>query len=158
MDISEIINKNAIEIGFHAKSKAEVLDRLAELLLLDDAISSKEIFLQDVMKREAEGITGIGDDIAIPHGKSATVKKNCVALCICQEPIAWESIDDTPVRIVVLFAVKAVDTDLTHLRMMAAVASALADQEVRSAIKEAKTASELVRALNKQRKEATALR
>ena len=73
MDITEIINKNAIEIGYKAKSKIDVLERLTELLLLDGSISSKEVFLEDIFKRESEGVTGIGDEIAIPHGKSSAV-------------------------------------------------------------------------------------
>lgn len=130
MNFLDIINQNAIDINFDAKDKQEALRHLAELLEQDGAITDAEQFLEDVFLREAEGQTGIGDCVAIPHGKSEVVKKNCVAVGKLRSPIQWESIDEQPVRLVILFAVQAQSPAKEHLSMMAAVARLLAREDV----------------------------
>ncbi len=134
---------------------------MANLLCQDNAITSADEFIKNVYEREAEGLTGIGDGIAIPHGKSNAVIKNCIAVCKLKEPIEWASIDHQPVSLVILFAVMRDAPATTHLKMMAGVARALADTSVCSGIKKAQTPAELIMAFNShgattERKEVTA--
>ena len=115
MDFAQIINKSAVDVGYHAKDKDDALRHMIALLHKDGAVTDEEAFLKDVYAREAEGITGIGDAIAIPHGKSPVVARNCVAVCKLAAPIAWESIDDEPVELIVLFAVQSLS--LIHISL-----------------------------------------
>ena len=74
MNLSEIFNENAIAVDIPADSKMKALEYLTDLLYKDQAIGDESEFLKDVLIREGEGQTGIGDGIAIPHGKSGTVR------------------------------------------------------------------------------------
>ncbi len=148
MEFSQIINRNAIDLKYRAKDKDDVLRHMVEMLYKDGAITSVREFLDDVYLRESEGITGIGDNIAIPHGKSKCVIKNCVAVCKLVEPIEWETIDDQPVNLIILFAVTKEGATNTHLKMMACVASALAKEKVCKGIKSATTPDDLIAAFS----------
>jgi len=134
MDINKIINKNRINLELNATNKEEALNELAELLLKDGVLSSKENFINDVYLREKEGETGIGGGIAIPHGKSDSVIKTSLAIGRTKEGIEWETLDDEPVRCIILFAVRQVDRTSVHIKLLAQVAGALADDDVVAAL------------------------
>lgn len=143
MNLSEIFNENAIAVNISADSKIDALKYLIKLLYNARAIDDEGEFLQDVLLREREGQTGIGDGIAIPHGKSASVKKDCIAFGKLKQPVVWESVDDKPVSVIILFAVNKNTGAETHLRMMAMVARALADEETCQRLKEVKSKEEV---------------
>jgi PTS system fructose-specific IIA component len=130
MDITKVINKNRINLNLESTNKEEVINALAELLLKDGVLTSKEEFIRDVYLREKEGDTGIGGGIAIPHGKSDSVLKTSLAIGRTKVGIKWESLDDEPVRCIILFAVRQVDRTSTHIKLLAQVAGALAYDEV----------------------------
>ena len=133
MELRKILHEDDILIPMQADSKEEAIRQLAEMLKAHEVVMDMDAFMSDVFLREAEGVTGIGDYIAIPHGKSKGVKENRIAVGILQEPIYWESIDELPVKVVILFAVCARkhDADQSHLSMMAAVAKSLAYDDVK---------------------------
>lgn len=130
MDITKVINKNRINLNLEVANKEEAISSLAELLLRDGVITSKEEFIKDVYLREEEGETGIGGGIAIPHGKSDSVIKTSLAIGRTKEGIQWETLDGEPVRCIILFAVRQVDRTSTHIKLLAQVAGALADDNV----------------------------
>ena len=130
MNLSEIFNENAIAVDIPADSKMKALEYLTDLLYKDQAIGDESEFLKDVLIREGEGQTGIGDGIAIPHGKSGTVRKDCIAFGKLKQPVTWESVDGKPVSVIFLFAVNRTTDADNHLRMMAMVARFLADEEI----------------------------
>ena len=70
MKITDLLNKNAIQLNGTFKNKEEVIDKLIELMTTNGNITDKEKYKKVVLKREEEGTTGIGDGIAIPHGKN----------------------------------------------------------------------------------------
>ena len=80
MNLLEVINENAVAVNVKAQNKEEVFECVCDLLLKDGSITSKEEFKQDLYIRESQGKTGIGDGIAIPHGKSLAVKRNCISV------------------------------------------------------------------------------
>lgn len=129
MSVSEVINTNAVILNLEAADKAAVLDRLAELLCEDGSIGSKDAFVADVLLRESEGKTGIGGGVAIPHGKSDTVKRTCIAIAKLKEPIEWETIDGKPVRMIILFAVDGKDKNNYFVKLMSRVARLLARED-----------------------------
>lgn len=148
MNLSEIFNENAIAVNISADSKIDALKHLIKLLYNARAIDDEGGFLQDVLLREKEGQTGIGDGIAIPHGKSVSVKKDCIAFGKLKRPVVWESVDDKPVSVIILFAVNKNTGAETHLRMMAMVARALADEETCQRLKEVKSKEEVYLVIN----------
>ena len=130
MDITKVINEKTIDLDLKGRNKDEVLNELTELLFKENIISSKEGFLKDVYSREAEGQTGLGNYIAIPHGKSESVLKTSLAIGRAKESIEWETLDGKPVKCIILFAVRAVDKTTTHIKLLSQVAEALADDDI----------------------------
>lgn len=130
MDLSTIIDENRIDLELDVANKAEALDALADMLIKSGTLSSKEGFIKDVYLREAEGQTGIGGGIAIPHGKSKSVLKTSLAIGRTKKPILWESLDDEPIQCIILFAVRDVDSTTVHVKLLGEVAGKLADEEI----------------------------
>ncbi|MBP2168289.1 PTS system fructose-specific IIA component [Erwinia toletana] len=130
MDINKILNANRVTLTMNATTKDEAIQELTELLYQDGALSCKEAFIRDVYLREAEGSTGFENHIAIPHGKSSAVKQTTLAIGRTRQDIAWETLDGSKVRCIILFAVRLEDQNTTHIRLLSQVASALADDEV----------------------------
>jgi len=105
MEVKDIIDLKTVKTNMNVNTKEEALKELANLLLENGNISEEKGFIKDIYDREAEGQTGIGNYLAIPHGKSAYVKKIGVAIGINSTEIPWESLDDNGVKGIILFAV-----------------------------------------------------
>ena len=144
MVLSEVLSENIIDLELQAKSKEDVIDELSYLLFKNGKIDSVEDFVQDVMEREKEGVTGLGKGIAIPHGKSESVIKTSIAIGRTKEPIKWESLDDEPVNIIILFAVKNTDANTTHIKMLQNIAICLADDEFMIKLQGATSSAEMI--------------
>ncbi|MBP1042472.1 PTS sugar transporter subunit IIA [Vagococcus sp. BWB3-3] len=147
MEVSDIIDLKTVRTNMQAKTKEEVLQELAASLLDNGYITEIEGFIADIYAREAEGKTGIGNYIAIPHGKSAYVNKIGVAIGISQEEIPWESLDDQGVKGIILFAVGN-DTDgaTNHLKLLSLFARKLGNDEVVESLLKASSAAEVLAA------------
>ena len=126
-----------------------MLRALANAFYQEGYIGDVDEFVKSVYEREAEGATGIGNHVAIPHGKSQTVKKNGVAIAILEHEIAWESLDDTGAKVVVLFDVGD-DSEgaKEHLRMLSLFAKKLGKDSVIDALLKANSVDEVVAAFN----------
>ncbi|WP_333850222.1 PTS sugar transporter subunit IIA [Leclercia sp.] len=130
MNISNVLNIKNIKLNMTAKTKEEAIEELADLLVLDGAVTHKDVFLKDVWLREEQGSTGFENHIAIPHGKSAGVAHTALAIGRTQHQIPWETMDGSDVRCVILFAVCLVDQNATHIRLLSQVSGSLADEEI----------------------------
>lgn len=131
MNIIEILDDNLIMESLEANSKIDALDKMSENLLKYDYISDKKGFLDDVLYREEQGTTGIGNYIAIPHGQSDYVKKTTISIAKLVDEVEWETLDDNNVKVIVLFVVKnGKDFSDNHLKLLSEVASSLANDEI----------------------------
>ncbi|RKD73358.1 PTS system fructose-specific IIA component [Sinobaca qinghaiensis] len=128
LDLKELMNEHTINLHSRADSKMEVLKEMVSKLESIGSVSDASSFLKDVYAREKEGFTGIGSSIAIPHGKSESVIKNTIMIYRTNQPIEWETLDDLPVRVIILLAVKIEDQNNLHLKMLASIAGSLADE------------------------------
>ncbi|WP_434640934.1 BglG family transcription antiterminator [Thermoanaerobacterium thermosaccharolyticum] len=142
-DLAKVIKIETIKLDMEAKTKDEVLRELTTLLYNAGALSDKEAFLDDVYYRERLGSTGIGNGIAIPHGKSKYVSKTSLAIGRTKTDIEWETLDNKPVRFIILFAVKEENRDSAHIRLLSQVATKLADDEVCERLQKVKTPEEI---------------
>jgi len=144
MDLAKVIKKETIKLDMEATTKDEALIELVELLYENNKISDKEAFLKDVYYRESLGSTGIGEYIAIPHGKSKFVNKTSIAIGRTKKDIEWETLDELPVRFIILFAVTDEDKTSVHVRLLAKVASTLGNDDVCAKLLVAKTNEEIL--------------
>ncbi|SFM14895.1 fructose PTS transporter subunit IIA [Salibacterium qingdaonense] len=131
MEINEILNERTMKTNMKARTKDEALHELAGLLLENDYITDIDRFMKDIYDREEIGQTGIGNYIAIPHGKSDFVKEIGVAIGITQSEIPWETLDDHGVKGIILFAVgNDNDGADNHLKLLSMFARKLGNDEV----------------------------
>ncbi|EOH93862.1 fructose PTS transporter subunit IIA [Enterococcus pallens] len=131
MEVTDIVDLKTVKTNMNAATKDEALKDLAQELLANGYISDIDGFIKDIYAREAEGQTGIGNYIAIPHGKSAFVNKIGVAIGINEQEIPWESLDGNGVKGIILFAVGNDNEGATsHLKLLSLFARKLGNDEV----------------------------
>lgn len=148
MDYLSVIDPSLVKVEVDAADKEAVFQYAARLLRENGVLSSAEEFIKDLYLREAMGQTGIGGGVAIPHGKSGAVERTCISILKLARPVAWETADGEPVRVIILFAVSLADKNDSFLRMMAQVARKLAREGVCAKLAAARSPQELLDALS----------
>ncbi len=149
--IDEVLDPRLIKLNLNASSKRDAITQLSETLKDADYINDVPSFVKDIYLREKEGITGIGDGIAIPHGKSDYVTKVGVAIGVFNKPIEWETLDDEGVTVVILFAVSN-DTEsaCNQLKLLSLFAARLGHEDVIEKLKKATSSAELIAAFTEK--------
>lgn len=145
MELREILDKNIIRIGLEAASKDDALKKMSKLLYENGNIDDVDQFVKDIYLREQEGITGIGNGVAIPHGKSGSVNRIGVAIATLKEGIEWETLDGNKVNMIFMFCVgNDVNAARDHLVLLSKVAAKLADDELLEKISKAGSPDDVV--------------
>lgn len=148
--IANVITEKLIRLEMKAKTKKEAILELSELLKENGIIKDVDDFSSDVFQREKEGITGIGNGVAIPHGKSASVIQTSLVVGKVETPIPWESLDGQPVKVIILFAVKDIDANTVHIKLLQKVAMLLAEDTIIEKMNQATSKAELMELLAKE--------
>jgi PTS system fructose-specific IIC component len=138
MRLSELLNANSISLRLKAQTKREALVELVELLETAHGFDSQGEILDRVLRREAMMTTGIGNGIAIPHGKARSVNRMAAACAIAPEGLDFESEDGQPVYLLVLFVSPENATTL-HVRVLANLSRLLKEESVRKNLRESKS-------------------
>lgn len=146
MNLVDVLDERIINPHLPAKNKQEAINMMAEELKSAGYIENIETFVKDIYYRESQGITGIGDYIAIPHGKSDSVVNIGVAIAKLDNEIDWETLDDKGVKIIVLFAVSNNKNYAeNHMLLLAEVASKLGKKEAVRKLIDAKTSEDIIK-------------
>ena len=148
MKITDLLNENAIQLNGMANSKQEVIDKLIELMQNNGNINNKEEYRNVVMKREEEGTTGIGEGIAIPHGKSDAVSKPGLSAMVVPNGVEFYSLDGQPAKLLFLIAAPN-SKDNIHLEVLSRLSTLLMDTEFRAALMNAKTPKEFLACIDR---------
>ena len=152
MKITDLLSEKAINLHGKASSKEEAIIQLVDLMVENENISDKEAYKQAVLKREEEGTTGIGEGIAIPHGKTSAVEKPGLAAMIIPDGVDFKSLDGSPAKL--LFLIAAPNTkDNVHLDVLSRLSTLLMDAEFRQALYDAKTPKEFLECIDKAESE-----
>ncbi|OIM20771.1 PTS fructose transporter subunit IIA [Oenococcus oeni] len=147
MEAAIALDPRKIIVNSKSKNKEDVIKELTHLFFEYGDISSENDFLSDVYEREKEGPTGIGDLVAIPHGKGTSVIKPSIAIATLSNEIPWESLDDSGARIVILFAVtNDGEGSREHLKLLSEFAKKLGNEIVLEKLTKANTVSEIISA------------
>jgi len=123
MDLSDLIRPEAILPSVKATSKRQVIQELAAKGAELAGIDERQVF-ETLLEREKLGSTGIGDGIAIPHGKLPGLDQIHGAMARLTRPIDFESLDGQPVDLVFLLLVPE-DAGADHLKALARIARVL---------------------------------
>lgn len=149
MEVKDIVDVSTIDTDMNVQTKEEAIKKLSNKLFENGYISNIDGFIKDIYKREEEGKTGIGNYIAIPHGKSTSVNNVGVAIGINREEISWETLDGRGVKGVILFAVGNDNAGANeHLKILSLFARKLGNDEVVEQFLEANNVEEVIEAFN----------
>lgn len=148
MNLTTLTHPDALCVQASFASRDEAIRALAERLAALGKISSLDHFLHDVFARESEGPTALGEGLAVPHGKSNAVNEAAFAVATLRQPIDWQGVDgQESVDLIVLLAIPPSQAGTTHMQLLTALTSRLADDEARAAICAATSAEALLQAL-----------
>ena len=143
MKIIELLDKKSISLDAAPKSKSEALDLAVDLMAESGKIKDKEAYKKLVYAREEESTTGVGEGIAIPHGKGDCVDKPGLAAMVIKDGVDFEALDEEPVNI--LFLIAAPDTeDNVHLDVLSKLSMMLMDEDFRNSLINAKDVDEFI--------------
>lgn len=138
MDIRELLMKDIMIMDLKATTKAGVIDEMVHHYYEKGIIDDEELYKQDILKREAESSTGMGDGIAIPHAHDKAVKKAAVMFARSKAGVDYDSMDGQPAHLFFMIAAPK-GADNTHLAALAALSKVLMNPDVVTALKEANT-------------------
>lgn len=142
MNILDILSRKAIKVPLEAGDKKGAIDELVDLIAAEGLISQPEALRKVVWEREQQRTTGIGEGLAIPHGKSNSSKNLVVAMGRPALPIDFGAIDNKPVKLIVLLA-SPPDKTSDHIQALGKISRLMADPKFRAAAYAASTADEL---------------
>ena len=143
MRLSELLNPDAVSLRLQSRTKREVIAELVGLLEAAHGLDSQGEILDRVIRREAMMTTGIGNGVAIPHGKARAVGRMVAACAVCPEGVDFASEDGLPVHLLVLF-VSPENATTQHVRALANLSRLLKEESVRRALREAKSVDEFM--------------
>jgi len=120
--------------GVEAETKEEAIKQAVDLLYVHDRLDQPREVEEAVWDRETAYSTGFGHGFAIPHCKSAAVLSNSLVFLRLRQPVHWGSLDDQPVRVVILLAIRDADGADAHMHVFAKLARQVMHEEFRETI------------------------
>jgi PTS system nitrogen regulatory IIA component len=142
MQISDLISSDHIITNLRANSKQDVLVELAGVLVRKNKILDKETVLSILLEREKLGSTGIGDGVAIPHGKLKGLDQVIVSLGRSLSGVPFDSVDGKPVQLLFLLLAPEESAGL-YLRILAKLSRFLKNPVSKEKLLGAKSAEEM---------------
>ena len=152
MRIMDFLNEKYVSLNLKAKNKREVLEELVEPLVKGGELENKEEMVKVLLEREKLGSTGIGEGIAIPHGKTKTVKKLVAAFGRSVAGIDFDTLDGEPAHLFFLL-VAPYDSAGPHLKALARISRLLKDENFREELMKASSKEALLEAIRRQDEE-----
>ena len=147
MRITDLLDKNSISLNAAPADKKETLDLAVELMAKSGKLSDVEKYREQVYAREEESTTGIGEGIAIPHGKCDAVKAPGLAAMVIKNGVEYESLDGEPVTL--LFLIAAPNTkDNVHLDVLSKLSVMLIDENFTTSLRNAKSVDEFLQIID----------
>lgn len=129
--LTDILTKDLIILDLESDSKDSAMDELVDALATHGTVTSRSEFKKAILEREAESTTGIGMNIAIPHGKSTAVSEPCVVFGRKKVGVDWDSLDGSPAKLIFMIAVPAENQNDAHLKILQMLSRRLMDDDFR---------------------------
>lgn len=142
MKLSELLEKNGVIPDLRAKDKKGVLEELAEAMVLRKPSIDKESLVKVLLERERLGSTGIGDGVAIPHGKFHGIEHPIISFGRSRKGLDFESMDGGPVYLFFLLVAPENSASI-HLKALARIAKLLKNSSFRRVLMKAQTQEEI---------------
>jgi len=149
MLLTDILTLQRVKVPLEATTKEAVIEELVDVLAADGQVNDRDLALRAVLEREKTRTTGIGNGLAIPHGKSAAVANLVMAVGLSREGIDFDSIDGKPVRLLILLLSPA-DKTGPHIQALARISRLLSVEAFRKRLYAAQSSDELFGAIKEQ--------
>ncbi len=143
MRITDLLDKRSISLSESPKSKDEALDIAVDLMVKSGKINDKEVYRRQVYAREEESTTGIGEGIAIPHGKCDAVKSPGLAAMVVKDGVEFDALDGEPVSLIFLIAAPNTK-DNVHLDVLSKLSVLMMDEEFADHLRNASSVDEFL--------------
>lgn len=148
MRITDLLDKRSISLTGAPASKQEALDQMVDLMMKSEKINDREAYRQEVYRREEESTTGIGEGIAIPHGKGPFVDRPGLAAMVVKDGVDFDSLDGEPVHLIFLIAAPNTK-DNVHLDVLSKLSMLLMDEDFATNLKNASTVEEFLQIVDR---------
>ncbi len=152
MRIVDLLNMQGIELDLKVSNKSEAIDKIVDLMDKTGNLNDKEEYKKAILAREELSTTGIGDGIAIPHGKTKAVKKAGLAAAVCKDGVDYDALDGAPVYLFFMIAVPD-NSDNLHLEVLARLSTILMDEEFRKKLIACTDKKEFLRLIDEKESE-----
>ena len=147
MRIRDLLKEESIWLASYAENKKEALDQALALMQRSGRIADAQAYRKAVYAREAEGTTGVGEGIAIPHGKCSAVKEPGLAAMVIPNGVDFDAMDGE--KVTLLFLIAAPNTeDNVHLDVLSKLSVMLMDETLTGRLRSAKTEREFLEILD----------
>ena len=133
MKLVDIVAPSCVQLNLKVDNKREVLTKLVDVLAATGEVKDRDELLRVILDREKLMSTGIGNGVALPHGKTNTVDKSIAAIATLATPIDFDSLDDKPVQIILLL-VGTDDNVGAHLRLLSRISRTVGSEQFRSSL------------------------
>ena len=151
MNIMGFLDDRAVSTDVKSQHKEAVIQELVELLVKAGSLKDKDVhkLVQILLKRESLGSTGIGQGVAIPHGKSDCVTKLVAAFGVSHSGVSFDSLDGEPVHLFFLL-IAPEDSAGPHLKALARISRLLKDKHFRDSLRDARDEKTLVKIIREE--------
>lgn len=143
MTLLDILSADSTLVDLKGETKEDIIAELVDTLAVGDGISDRDKVLQAVLEREKIMSTGIGDGIAIPHGKSDAVEKLVAALGTQRRGVDFEALDGEPAYVFFLL-VSPANISGPHIKALARISRLLKNDDFKKKLIAAETAAEII--------------
>ena len=147
MKITDLLAAESVCLNGAAKDKADVLNQMVDLMAASGKVCDREVYLKAVFAREEEGTTGVGDGIAIPHGRCSGVSRPGLAAMVLPAGVEYEALDDEPVNLIFLIAAPE-GAGSVHIDILSKLSTMLMDDDFTASLRGAKSVEEFLKIID----------
>ena len=147
MKITDLLSVNAVNLNVSASDKNDVLNQAVDLMAAQGNIKDRASYLKAVLEREKESTTGVGDGIAIPHGRCDGVRTPGLIAMVIPNGVDYEALDDEPVHLLFLIAANP-QSGSAHIDILSKLSGMLMHDEFTEALKNAKSPEEFLKIID----------
>ncbi|MGI9279029.1 MAG: fructose PTS transporter subunit IIA [Endozoicomonas sp.] len=145
MNLANLTSENLILVDAVFENRIDAITRMTQMLADEGKLSDQKAFFDAVIKRENEGPTALGEELAVPHGKSEAVKEAVFAAAFVKEDLQWQGLDgDEPVKMIFLLAIPPAEAGSTHMEVLTELTSSLVEDEFREQLLKAQSARDVL--------------
>ncbi|UTL74181.1 PTS fructose transporter subunit IIABC [Bacillus halotolerans] len=152
MKITDLLTKHTIKLNIESKEKENVIDEMVTVLDKAGKLNDRQAYKEAILNRESQSSTGIGEGIAIPHAKTASVINPAIAFGRSKDGVDYESLDGQPAHLVFMIAATE-GANNTHLEALSRLSTLLMREEIRKQLLEAESEDAIIDIINQHDKD-----